>query len=155
MHTQFKPLKRHVALQPLSREHHFGLLLCWKIRMGFRKNIDPKRIRVYADWFFKNHLIPHFEIEETHIFPILEQDDKLKKKALADHRRIKRLFAETEDDAKTLNKIEETVEQHIRFEERVLFPEIQKIATEAQMLHIEKTHQSEDFIDNLDDAFWK
>ncbi|WP_241739476.1 hypothetical protein [Aestuariibaculum marinum] len=32
-----KPLKRHKALQPLSREHHYGLLLTWKIRTGFKK----------------------------------------------------------------------------------------------------------------------
>ena len=150
-----KPLKRHKALQPLSRQHHHGLLLSWKIRMGFGKNIEPKRIRVYADWFFENHLIPHFEIEETHIFTILSEDNELIKKALVDHRRIKCLFAETEDDTKTLSKIEETLEQHIRFEERVLFPEIQKVATEEQMALIEEIHQEEGFVDKLDDEFWR
>ena len=34
-----KPQKRHKALQPLSREHHHGLLLSWKIRTGFSKDI--------------------------------------------------------------------------------------------------------------------
>jgi len=150
-----KPQKRHKALQPLSREHHHGLLLSWKIRSGFSKNVSPERIRTYANWFFKTHLIPHFEMEETHIFPILEEDNELVKKALAEHRRLKRLFTETEDDFKTLNKIEEELEQHIRFEERILFPEIQKVATENQMLQIEKIHQPEDFEDNLEDVFWK
>ena len=56
------PIKRHKALQPLSRDHHHGLLLSGKIRAGFSKNIEPLRIKNYADWFFKNHLIPHFEI---------------------------------------------------------------------------------------------
>ncbi|MFD1161673.1 hemerythrin domain-containing protein [Hwangdonia seohaensis] len=152
---QHKPQKRHKALQPLSREHHHGLLLSWKIRSGFSKNIEPKRIRVYANWFFKQHLIPHFDMEEVHIFPILEQNNELIKKALADHRRIKRLFAETDDDAKTLSKIEEELDKHIRFEERVLFPEIQKVATEVQMLQIEKIHQPEKFEDNLVDEFWR
>jgi iron-sulfur cluster repair protein YtfE (RIC family) len=150
-----KPQKRHKALQPLSREHHHGLLLSWKIRSGFNKNIDPMRIKVYADWFFENHLIPHFEMEETHIFPILENDNELTKRALAEHRRLKRLFNKTTEEAKTLSKIEEELEQHIRFEERVLFPEIQKIATEDQMLQIEKIHQPESFEDKLDDEFWK
>lgn len=150
-----KPQKRHKALQPLSREHHHGLLLSWKIRSGFSKSIDPKRIRVYANWFFENHLIPHFELEETHIFSILEDENELVKRALADHRRLKRLFAERENDEKTLHKIEEELEQHIRFEERVLFPEIQKVATESQMLQIEKIHQPEKFIDNESDMFWK
>lgn len=149
-----KPLKRHKALQPLSREHHHGLLLSWKIRTGFNKNIEPERIRAYANWFFENHLIPHFEIEETHVFPILGPDHELIKRALAEHKRINHLFIETENDIKTLCKIEEELEQHIRFEERILFPEIQKVATEAQLLQIEKTHQSNGFEDHLVDVFW-
>jgi len=150
-----KPQKRHKALQPLSREHHHGLLLSWKIRSGFSKNIAPERMRTYANWFFKTHLIPHFEMEEEHIFTILESDNELVKRALAEHRRLNRLFAETDNDAKTLSKIEEELEQHIRFEERVLFPEIQKVATKEQMLQIEKIHQPETFVDNLEDEFWK
>lgn len=114
---QPKPQKRHKALQPLSREHHHGLLLSWKIRTGFKKKIEPNRIRIYADWFYINHLIPHFEMEEEHIFTLLDSDHELIKKALADHRRIKRLFSEENEDAKTLSKIEEELEQHIRFEE--------------------------------------
>lgn len=150
-----KPQKRHKALQHLSREHHHGLLLSWKIRSGFSKNIDPKRIKIYADWFFKTHLIPHFEKEEAHIFTILNEDNDLIKKAMADHRRLKRLFTELDDAAKALNKIEEELDKHIRFEERVLFPEIQKVATKDQLTLIEGIHQEGDFIDKLDDEFWQ
>ena len=149
-----KPQKRHKALQPLSREHHHGLLLSWKIRAGFSKNVKPERMKTYADWFFKTHLIPHFELEEEHIFTILEADNDLVKRALADHRRLKRLFAE-EDITTALSNIEEVLDAHIRYEERVLFPEIQKAATEAQLDHIEKIHHEEGFVDNLDDEFWK
>lgn len=150
-----KPLKRHKALQPLSREHHHGLLLSWKIRAGFKKNIAAKRMKSYTDWFFKNHLIPHFEMEEAEIFTILDADNELIKKALTDHRRLKRLFTNETEIEKSLNRIEEELEQHIRFEERILFPEIQKKATEDQLKHIEKVHQPEAFQDNLTDEFWK
>ncbi|MFB9055811.1 hemerythrin domain-containing protein [Mariniflexile ostreae] len=150
-----KPQKRHKALQPLSREHHHGLLLSWKIRSGFSKNIAPERIKRYADWFYENHLIPHFKIEEAHIFTILNDDHELVKRALADHRRLKRLFTEESDDIKRLSKIEEELDKHIRFEERVLFPEIQKIATENQLALIEEVHQEHDFVDNIEDEFWK
>lgn len=149
-----KPLKRHKALQPLSREHHHGLLLSWKIRAGFSKNIEPERIKIYADWFFKTHLTPHFEMEEQYVFPILEPNNDLVKKALADHKLLRYLF---EDDhiEMALSKIEEVLDAHIRFEERVLFPEIQKVATELQLVDIEKIHQEIDFVDKLDDEFWK
>jgi len=149
-----KPLKRHKALQPLSREHHHGLLLSWKIRTGFSKNIEIERIKTYADWFFNNELIPHFELEEAHIFPILKADNELVKRALAEHRRLKRLFNDEKDIERSLHKIEEELEQHIRFEERILFPEIQKTATEAQLALIEEIHHEEGFVDNVSDEFW-
>ena len=61
-----KPIKRHKAIQPLSREHHQGLLLSWKIRTGLSKGVSTDRIKTYADWFYKTYLIPHFEEEEKH-----------------------------------------------------------------------------------------
>lgn len=150
-----KPQKRHVALQPLSREHHFGLLLSWKIRMGVRNHVAPKRIWTYANWFFKNHLVPHFEMEELYVFTILEVEHELVQQALNDHKNLIALFQGEDNNIESLLLIEKALEQHIRFEERVLFPEIQRVATEAQLLEIEKIHQSKPFIDKLDDEFWR
>lgn len=149
-----KPQKRHKALQPLSREHHHGLLLSWKLRSGFRKNIEVERMKTYVDWFYNAHLIPHFEMEETHIFPVLGNEHELVKRALSEHRRLHRLFKTTHNE-KSLHYIEEELEGHIRFEERILFPEIQKVATETKMAEIEKIHHQADFKDKLDDEFWK
>jgi hypothetical protein len=37
-----KPIKRNKHLKWLSRDHHFGLLACWKIRQGLKiKLIQP------------------------------------------------------------------------------------------------------------------
>ena len=41
------PIKRSEFLKPISREHHHGLLLCWKIRAGLKKGIEPERIKLY------------------------------------------------------------------------------------------------------------
>lgn len=150
-----KPLKRHKALQPFSREHHHSLLLSWKIRSGLSKNIELERIKAYADWFFEKQLVPHFELEEKYIFPLLDPNHELIKRALAEHRRLKRLFTDTKDIEKSLNKIEEELEQHVRFEERVLFPEIQKNATPEELDLIDDVHADERFEDNLEDEFWK
>ncbi len=149
-----KPIKRNKALQGVSREHHHGLLLCWKIRTGFSKSISEVRIKEYADWFYNNHLIPHFELEENHIFPILGNTNELVKKALSQHKRLHRLFNEIAAPSKSLSLIEEELEQHIRFEERTLFNEIQKTATDKQFLIISKIHNDEKFNDNTDDPFW-
>lgn len=148
------PIKRDKNLQSLSRDHHHGLLLCWKIRTGFIKNVEVSRIKRYVDWFYHAHLIPHFEMEEKHIFPILDVNHELVKKALAEHRRLHRLFTNS-DNNKNLSLIEEELEKHIRFEERVLFNEIQKVATKNQLSTISKFHNDEKFNDNTNDQFWK
>ena len=150
-----KPLKRVLELQPLSHDHHHGLQLCWKIRTGFSKKIAPDRIKKHTDWFFKTHLKPHFELEEKYVFPILGADNKLIKKALAEHRRLERLFKQTTNQERSLGLIEEELEAHIRFEERILFVEIQKIATKEELVKINEIHVKEAFVERDDDLFWK
>lgn len=150
-----KPIKRDKSLQPFSREHHHSLLLCWKIRTGFSKGVSTERIKRYADWFFENHIAPHFNEEEKHVFPILGMDHELVKKAIGDHRRIARLFREQQDVEKSLNRIEETLESHIRFEERVLFGEIQKNASPEQLEKVASLHAELKFKENSEDEFWQ
>lgn len=150
-----KPIKRHKSLQPISREHHHSLLLSWKIRTGFKKGVDAKRMKRYTDWFFLEHIQPHFKIEEKYVFPILGNDHELVKKALTDHRRLSRLFKKPDEIEKSLGLIEEELEKHIRFEERILFNEIQKVATPEQLQLIAEVHSEELIPTNEEDEFWK
>lgn len=148
------PIKRHKSIVPLSKDHHLALLLSWKIRTGFKKNIDPKRIKTYSNWFWKNHVQEHFEIEEKYVFPILGNEHPLIKKALAEHHRLKKLFESENEINNNLSLIEEELEDHVRFEERILFSEIQKVATEEELKNIEIHHQN-NFCDDWKDEFWK
>ena len=125
----FNPIRRHYTLHPLSREHHHSLLLCWKIRTGVRKNIEPERIKKYIHWFYQNYLLPHFEMEEKYIFPILGNDHSLIKKTLKEHERLKRFFELPDGIKNNLSQIEAELNNHIRFEERILFNKIQSIAS--------------------------
>lgn len=147
-------IKRHISLQPISREHHFGLLLCWKIRQGFRFGAEPNRIKRYSDWFWKNHLLHHFIVEEKYIFSVLPDDDELVIQALSEHQRLKALFEKSENISESLQLIEKELDKHIRFEERVLFNKVQQVATPTQLRLIEEKH-NEPFHDNWDDEFWK
>lgn len=150
-----QPIKRHEALKALSREHHHGLLLCWKIRQGMKREIPLERIKDYTDWFKVHYLDPHFEAEENFVFPVLGNDHEKVKKALAEHRRLKRLFDEQETVEKALHSIEEELDQHIRFEERDLFNEIQAVASAEELAEIEKHHNGIQFSDdNWKDHFW-
>ena len=153
--SERKPINRHKALQPFSRDHHHGLLLSWKIRKGLLLGVEPKRIKRYTDWFYSNYLIPHFAAEEEHIFPILGSDHELIKKCLTEHRRLSRLFEDPNEILRNLSRIEEELERHIRFEERVVFQEIQAIATQEQVEVIESAHEALYFEEDNTDPFWQ
>lgn len=150
-----KPIKRNEHIQPLSRDHHHTLLLCWKIRKGFSKGVALKRIKAYSDWFFANHVQPHFRIEEQYMFPVLGNDHEMVKRALAEHRRLERLFNEEKDLERSLSLIEEELEKHVRYEERELFNVIQEQATTEELQLIAENHNDERFQDNVTDEFWK
>lgn len=149
-----KPLKRVKELQPLSRDHHQALMLCWKIRTGIAKAVSPQRIHHYAQWFYQIHLKPHFLIEEEFVFPVIGHGHKHIQEALQQHARLHYLFAQQDISEQGLMAMQAALEQHIRFEERVLFPEIQRQATAEQLKHMEQAHAGETFCDNPDDPFW-
>lgn len=154
------PLKRHPALMPLSRDHHQGLLFCWKIRQGFANNISVERVVDYARWFYENHLENHFRLEETYVFPLIDETHPLRRKAMSQHRRLRLLFKKLSQGNKprqiVLGLIEEALEKHIRMEERALFPEIQQSAGNEQLIKMEsiidKAHQTAP--DDWHDPFW-
>lgn len=150
-----KPIKRHESLVPFSREHHHSLLLSWKIRQGLSNGTPIKRIKKYADWFFKEQIEPHFVNEEKYMYPILGNDHKLVKKALSEHRRLTRLFNQSEDLERALHNIEEELDRHIRFEERELFMLIQEKATEEELKKIDEFHDEIKFEENEEDMFWE
>ena len=152
-----KPIKRHEAIQSISREHYQGLLFGAKIRMGIKKQIDPSRMAKYAVWFYNEHLIPHFEIEEKYLFPVMDSGNEMIQRVIKEHRLLADLCnSETKLATNTnLELLEKTLEAHIRFEERVLFKELEAIATSEQFDMINKHHKEEKFIDNLTAPFWK
>ena len=61
----------------------------------------------------------------------------------------------TEDQKINLSLLEEELESHIRFEERILFNEIQTAASAEDLLMIAEKHIESEFIENTDDEFWK
>lgn len=150
------PIKRHESLKHLSRDHHHGLLLCWKIREGLKKGIEPERIRAYTRFFYSSHLVPHFTFEENEVFTSLKKDHPLIKQALAEHENLSALFLNEKNHISILKDIEKDLEAHIRFEERILFKEIQQNCTEEVLALMDK--KENDLItpnpDDWEDKFW-
>lgn len=149
-------LERSEELKPFSREHHHGLLLCWKIRTGISNGVSFDRIKKYTDWFYTAYLAPHFEAEEKYVLSILGKDDPMVKKVLSNRRRLKKLFLGHKKPPEiALSLLEEELESHIRFEERQLFQYIQEVATTEQLDKIRELHKEREFQENTEDMFWE
>lgn len=133
-----KPLKRNENIQPLSREHHHGLLFCWKIKTGLKKDIEVNRIIKYVEYFYNAHLKSHFKEEEVLLFDKVKHE--MCDEAQKDHWEISELVTKIlsgENDIRSnLVELSNKVDDHIRFEERKLFPFLEETLTEADLTKI-------------------
>lgn len=151
------PIKRHEVLRHFSREHHHGLLLCWKIRQGLQINISIERIKKYSDWLWNTLLKQHFMEEEKYIFTNLNESNPLIIRAKAEHKKLTGLFENSTDVAQSLRLIEKELESHIRFEERILFNELQSTLSANNLAELVKLHRANTNCATEDwpDKFWE
>jgi len=120
-------MKRSPILQPLSREHHTALTLAKASERPARsgdqalvKLACQRVIRAYA-----NELGPHFQIEEVSLLPLLSSTatQSLVERTLADHQQLRGLLDTLrQNDAGALDSFGKCLSEHVRFEERELFP---------------------------------
>lgn len=156
-----KPIKRNSQLLPVSREHHFGLLFCWKIRQGIIKSVAVERMLHYVRFFFEGHLDAHFEEEERLLF--IDKADALVQSAINQHTALRgQIQGLLLSDAGTvsreqLSRLTDDLDEHIRFEERILFPHLEQALAPGHLnwigdrLHDHDRHR---FIDTYPDVFW-
>ena len=138
----------------MSRDHHHGLLVGWKIRTGLRLGAPPQRIYKYLSWFYKDYLVLHFIEEETILFSILGDDHAEVQQAKSEHAKIHEFFTKKDVTEEELVEFEQLLTAHIRFEERVLFNTIQEQATEAEIEALAHHLNDHTFIENIEDEFW-
>ncbi|MDO4997280.1 MAG: hemerythrin domain-containing protein [Neisseria sp.] len=120
-------MKRHILLQPLSQDHHHTLALCVRVlrapECNHQAEIEPHLI----------DLEQHFQQEEQQFAPLWQYlpDDclPLKQRFEQEHAQLRALFAAAQFDDENWNKTFATsVRDHARFEERELFPALEKYA---------------------------
>ena len=153
------PIKRHRAIVSFSRDHHFGLLLVWKIRQGLKRAVNAERISNYLLYYFQEDLEKHFKEEEEFLFSKLAVDDDLRMQAEQDHRAIYKLVAaigENKSNTALLNQLADELEKHIRFEERKLFNHLQSQIAISDLEKIAKrfSNNGESVNKKWEDAFW-
>ena len=141
-------MKRHASLVPLSRDHHFGLIMARRLILGRATN--PR-----ADWpadraeqvpllieFFETDLRSHFEIEEAHVFPAaggsLADGDRQVAALIADHEAMRAMIRGFEADPASglderLPAFGYLLKAHIHREERGLFERMQATCGPAEL----------------------
>jgi hemerythrin-like domain-containing protein len=154
MQEEKKPIKRSAELTPLSRDHHEGLLLVWKIRQGFRNGTELLRIADYVRWFWKTHLDVHFREEEQLFTPILPQGNEWLQQMLNEHSQLREMANKKEWNETSLESFAQLLNDHIRFEERTLFPFIEQQASPEQLRAIYESHSAEKNNAVWKDEFW-
>ena len=142
------------SIHEACAKHHRTLFFCWNIRTGIDKGVDVGRIVDYVNWYGEHILFPKLEIEEQLIFSILSEDHYLVKRAIKEHRRIRRLFKIDKNAMKSLIYIEEELDLHIRFEERNILPEVEKLATQKQLKLINDAFEKLPCNADWKDQFW-
>lgn len=157
--SETNPIKRHPSLVSFSRDHHFGLLLSWKIRQGVEKEVSSERIINYVIYFFDNDLGKLFKEEEKLLFEKLSSDDLFRKKAEEQHDAIRQSIAtirDRKDQRVALLQLADKLELYIRFAERELFNHLQeKIpAEELEKLSKRVPNESRKIDDKWKDVFW-
>lgn len=154
------PIKRHPAIVEYSKDHHFGLLLVWKIRQGVKNKIEKERIGEYVKMYFHFDLKSHFDDEEKFLLPLLPQTNLLRVKLEKEHKELKQYIAEIIKGTfqyETLDKFASLLESHIRFEEREFFQHLQKVVDLDTVYFTEKkgNHHQKNLDENWKDKFWE
>jgi len=130
-------MKRHKTIIPLSHDHHVMLKMAQGIKKNFIKtdlgtsSISNKVKHVIHA--YNTELLPHFNHEETILFPLaMGKDvelDLLLNEIVEEHDKIGEAISKIEDGnpEQNLDDLGFLLESHIRKEERIVFSKIEDI----------------------------
>ena len=140
------PLKRHPALQDLSRDHQLFMAEARQVRWFLE---DDKRAKPLDDLiesllvFWEEHGAPHCQEEETVIYPFYLKQAPLKQRQIdalyTDHRwlheKVKELAAlpRFENCSPLLRSMHDYIINHVRHEEHVIYDAIQDALNDEQL----------------------
>jgi iron-sulfur cluster repair protein YtfE (RIC family) len=146
-------MKRHESLHALSQHHHFALLESLFIRRANEESAATREssLRKVAEefvqfWEKKGKL--HFREEEEILIPAfalhvsIENDQDIMR-MLADHAMIRAkigkltsLLSNNETFETDLTELGELLQSHVRLEENIIFPRMEKILSEEELKRV-------------------
>jgi hemerythrin-like domain-containing protein len=132
-------MKRAAALRPLSREHLAALSAAKALREASDKRAAA---RSFLDFWEKDGQL-HFRVEEEVLLPgwalHAEVDRAGVSRMLEEHLRIRRAALRLEAGEATLEEVHalgRLLHDHVRFEERDLFPRIEEALAEEALAEL-------------------
>lgn len=135
-------MKRSAALAPLSREHHVALEVALRLRRVAGGEEAVTRAAFLE--FFSPEGEGHFRVEEEILLPaiadVLPGDDADVARVRDEHGEIRRLAAGLARDAEAsvaeLRALGKLLDEHVRHEERVLFPRIEAALDDERLAQL-------------------
>lgn len=131
-------MKRHDALAPLSRDHHHALVVAQRLKRAGEATAANARQAFLEYWRADGQR--HFREEEDILLPSFagygDPEAPIVARVLIDHVRIRRLADEVAAERPPIGVLQALGEQlgdHVRREERELFPLIEQALPEAEL----------------------
>jgi hemerythrin-like domain-containing protein len=136
-------MKRHEALEQLSRDHHQALFQAMRLKRAGEDDAGAVLADFLDFWFGVGHL--HFRAEEEVLLPAYSayadasRDEVVR--VLVDHVEIRREAHELgatkgEPPPERLRALGERLDAHVRHEERVLFPLIEEALPDHELVRV-------------------
>lgn len=132
-------MHRSPQLAPLSREHQVALAVALQLSRATAEDLAPAVSRFAGFWADAGS--PHFDEEERLLLPALagsSESIKAGERMRAEHDELRSLAADLLGHAARpavadANRLGDRLREHVRFEERELFPLLERELTEAQL----------------------
>ena len=140
--------RRHDSLIPLTHDHHHTLAQARRLKDLGKIDDETQRRNVANDFvnFYFGRAVRHFHEEEELFFaPLVDEPEArdLVVRAVSDHlrlhalvRTIKRQLSAGEADPVVLGQISDLLTEHVRFEEQELFPLIERLIPEENLVDL-------------------
>ena len=148
---------RDENLYVFSHEHHHGLIFAVRLRKAHQA--DAETLKRYINDFWEDSLDAHFNNEENSFLNYLTDVD-LKHRFLSEHKQIRDLFKDIDEgDDDIVEKSKQfgvLINDHIRFEERILFPWLQENLTSEELKQIGSSLEDTDVCSHTySPRFWE
>ena len=155
-------MKRNINLVELSSEHHDGLVIALRIKKALNNSIELQILVNYVN-HLSDTLNNHFKQEEENLIQVKNISDKgevLLERMVDEHKQFNELINKINLKGNSLNddlsNFSDLLNDHIRFEERDLFPYVEQVLNDEQLEvignQLEKTHEPLD--KNWGPKFW-